>query len=400
MQRQGFVVPLLIGGATTSRQHTAVKIAPEYEQEVVHVLDASRAVSVVSSLLDDSARKPFAERNREEQDQLRRLHGGDKQASLVSLVEARERRPSVAVSVAPEPPFIGRRVVELEIAELVGYIDWTFFFTAWDLVGKYPAILSHPERGAAARELFENGRAMLERIVKERSITARAVYGYWRARSDGDDIVLYDALGANACAVFPMLRQQNAKKPSEACRCLADFVQPSSDSPADTIGGFAVTAGLGADALVKHFEQDRDDYSAILVKALADRLAEAAAEWLHRKVRREWYAADEALSPEQLVEEGYRGIRPAFGYPACPDHTLKGKLFELLGADEIGMALTESFAMTPPASVSGIYLAHPEARYFNVGKLGRDQVEDYAKRQGWALATAEKWLGPNLGYRP
>ncbi len=399
MQRQGFSVPLLIGGATTSRQHTAVKIAPEYGQEVVHVLDASRAVAVVSSLLDEAGRKLFDTQNRKDQEQLRRLHGGDKEASLTPLADARARRPVVDGKVSPQPPFIGRRVVDIDLLALVDYIDWTFFFTAWDMVGKFPAILSHPERGAAARELFENGKELLERIVKEKKLTARAVYGYWHARSEGDDIVLLDASGSQRCATFPMLRQQNQKKPSEPCRCLADFVQPGTQGMADTIGGFAVTAGLGCDALAKQFEADNDDYSAILTKALADRLAEAAAEWLHAKVRREWYAADEALSPQQLIEESYRGIRPALGYPACPDHTLKGTLFELLSATEIGMQLTENFAMYPAASVSGLYFAHPEARYFNVGKVGRDQVEQYAERRGWTLETAEKWLGPNLGYK-
>lgn len=399
MQRRGFRVPLLIGGATTSRQHTAVKIAPEYEAEVVHVLDASRAVSVVSGLLDHEARKQFDKNNRAEQEQLRRLHGGTKEASLISLDAARARRFVSDGVPTPKPPFFGRRAVDIDLAELVNYIDWTFFFTAWNMVGKYPAILSHPERGEAARELFDSGRTLLDRIVKERLLSARAVYGYWPASAQGDDIVLYrDEAGGDAVA-FPMLRQQAIKKPDEPARCLADFVQPNNGGCRDSVGAFAVTAGLGAQALVERFERERDDYSAILVKSLADRLAEAAAEWLHQRVRREWYAADESLSPQQLVEEKYQGIRPALGYPACPDHTLKGRLFELLQAQEIGMSLTENFAMMPAASVSGIYLAHPEARYFNVGKIGRDQVEDYAKRQGWELGTAEKWLSPNLGYR-
>ncbi|HMA96767.1 MAG TPA: methionine synthase [Polyangiaceae bacterium] len=399
MQRRGFRVPLLIGGATTSRQHTAVKIAPEYEAEVVHVLDASRAVSVVSGLLDREARKQFDKNNRAEQEQLRRLHGGTKEASLISLDAARARR-FVSDSVpTPKPPFFGRRALDIDLAELVNYIDWTFFFTAWDMVGKYPAILSHPERGEAARELFDSGRALLDRIVKERLLSARAVYGYWPACAQCDDIVLYRQEAGGDAVAFPMLRQQSIKKPDDPARCLADFVQPANGGCRDSVGAFAVTAGLGAQALVERFERERDDYSAILVKSLADRLAEAAAEWLHQRVRREWYAAGESLSPQQLVEEKYQGIRPALGYPACPDHTLKGRLFELLQAQEIGMSLTENFAMMPAASVSGIYLAHPEARYFNVGKIGRDQVEDYAKRQGWELGTAEKWLSPNLGYR-
>lgn len=400
MQRQGFEVPLLIGGATTSRQHTAVKIAPEYAHEVVHVLDASRAVAVVSSLMDESGHDKFVADVRAEQEQLRRLHGGDKEPVLVSLADARARRVTVTGAAAPEPPFLGPRTVNIDIERLVDYIDWTFFFTAWDMVGKFPAILSHPDRGAAARDLYANGREMLDRIIAENRLTARAVYGYWRADVRGDDILLFEASGLEPCATLPMLRQQSHKKPTEPCRSLADFIQPSQDGRFDSIGAFAVTAGIGADAFVKYFENDRDDYSAILVKALADRLAEAAAEWLHERVRREWYASDERFSGEQLIAEAYRGIRPAFGYPACPDHTLKGPLFELLGATEIGMDLTENFAMTPPASVSGIYLAHSEARYFNVGKIGRDQVQDYARRRGWSVETAEKWLSPNLGYRP
>jgi 5-methyltetrahydrofolate--homocysteine methyltransferase len=400
MQRQAFDVPLLIGGATTSRQHTAVKIAPAYDKEVVHVLDASRAVAVVASLLDPEGRKTFGLQNHKEQDDLRRLHGGDKETPLVSLDAARQRRVVVAAVPAPDPPFLGRRAIDIDLGALVDYIDWTFFFTAWEIPGKYPAILQHPERGSAARELFDNGRVLLDRIVKERLLSARGVYGFWRARAEGDDIVLFDPSDAQSRVVLPMLRQQSSKRSEDPCRCLADFVRASEDGESDSVGAFAVTAGLGADELVKHFEQDRDDYSAILVKSLADRLAEAAAEWLHERVRRQWYASDEQLSPQQLIEESYRGIRPAFGYPACPEHTLKGPLFELLGAEEIGMGLTENFAMTPPASVSGIYLAHREARYFNVGKIGRDQVADYAERRGWSLETAEKWLGPNLGYRP
>jgi 5-methyltetrahydrofolate--homocysteine methyltransferase len=399
LQRQGFTVPLLIGGATTSRQHTAVKIAPMYDREVVHVLDASRAVSVVSSLLDEIGRKALNDQNRKDQEQLRRLHGGDKEASLVSLDVARQRRMVSDGGVPPKPPFFGPRVVDIDLGQLVEYIDWTFFFTAWEIVGKYPAVLSHPERGSAARELFDNGRTLLERIVSEKLLSARAVYGYWRADVQGDDIVLFEGTGTEPRALLPMLRQQSSKKPGDSCRCLADFVQSGGEGAADAIGAFAVTAGLGCDDLVKHFEQDRDDYSAIMVKSLADRLAEAATEWLHERVRREWYASEERLSPQQLIDEAYAGIRPAFGYPACPDHTLKGPLFELLGTSRIGMGLTENFAMTPAASVSGIYLWHPEARYFNVGKIGRDQVQDYAKRRGWPLGTAEKWLGPNLGYR-
>jgi 5-methyltetrahydrofolate--homocysteine methyltransferase len=317
MQRVGFTVPLLIGGATTSRQHTAIKIAPEYQAEVVHVLDASRAVSVVSSLLDPKLRVEFIAANRADQEQQRRLHGGEKQAKLLALDVARARRVVVKAPPAPQPPFFGRKTVEIELAALVPYIDWTFFFTAWDMVGKYPAILSHPERGAAARELFENGRALLEKIVQERAITARGVYGYWPACSRTDDIVLFCPGEVQPALVLPMLRQQASKKAEEPARCLADFVKHEQDGTGDAVGVFAVTAGIGVDELVKRFERDHDDYSAILVKSLADRLAEAAAEWLHERVRREWYAPDEALSSQQLIDESYAGIRPAFGYPAC-----------------------------------------------------------------------------------
>jgi 5-methyltetrahydrofolate--homocysteine methyltransferase len=399
MKRQGFDVPLLIGGATTSRQHTAVKIAPEYDHEVVHVLDASRAVGVVSNLLDKKNRATFDADNRVDQERLRKLHGGERESKLLTIEQARARRVRVEpTKAAPNPPFFGRRVVDIEIATLVDYIDWTFFFTAWDMVGKYPAILEHPERGAAARDLFENGKAVLDRLVKEGRLRARAVYGFYPASSQGDDIVLFDEKTRERMLTFPMLRQQAQKKPEDPCRSLADFVISSEQGPVDCVGAFAVTAGLGADVLVREFEAEGDDYSAILVKSLADRLAEAAASYLHELVRRQWYASFERLSPAELIAESFQGIRPAFGYPACPDHTLKGPLFNLLGATEIGMALTESFAMTPPASVSGIYLAHPEARYFNVGKVGRDQVADYAKRIDKPLAEVERWLSPNLAY--
>jgi 5-methyltetrahydrofolate--homocysteine methyltransferase len=401
MKRHGFNVPLLIGGATTSRQHTAVKIAPEYDHEVVHVLDASRAVGVVSSLLDEKSRSTFDTTNREEQARLRVLHGGDKQAKLWTLEEARARRMRVEpTQAAGKPPFYGKRSLEIEIAPLVDYIDWTFFFTAWDIPGKFPAVLSHPERGEAARDLFEQGKAMLARIIQEQGLRVRATYGFWPAASRGDDIVLFDEKTRRDVLLLPMLRQQNKQEPEKPCRCLADFVLPEQDGPSDTVGAFAVTAGLGADVLVKRYEADNDDYSAILVKALADRLAEAAAEWLHELVRRSWYASFERLTPEERISENYQGIRPALGYPACPDHTLKGPLFDLLGAREIGMGLTESFAMTPAASVSGIYLGHPESRYFGIGKVGRDQVMDYAKRIGKPLTEVERWLSPNLSYRP
>ncbi len=401
MKRQGLEVPLLIGGATTSRQHTAVKIAPERDASVVHVLDASRAVNVVASLLDEKRREAFDEENRVEQAQLRRLFANKQAKPLVSLAAARERRlrldwrdDELAV-----PAFTGRRVLsDVPLSDLVGYIDWTFFFAAWELRGKYPAILEHPRHGAAARELFEHGREMLDRLVREARLQARGVYGFWPARAEGDDIVLFeDETRCVPLARFCCLRQQGEKKDGEPHLCLADFVAPERDF----VGAFAVTAGLGVDGLVAEFEAQGDDYSAILVKALADRLAEALAEMLHARARSDWgYGRDEDLSTEQLIAERYRGIRPAFGYPACPDHTAKRQLFDLLDAPALGMSLTSSYAMAPAASVSGLYLAHPQARYFNVGRLGRDQVTDYASRQGTTVAEVERWLAPNLAYDP
>jgi 5-methyltetrahydrofolate--homocysteine methyltransferase len=281
---------------------------------------------------------------------------------------------------------------------LTEYIDWTFFFTAWDLRGKYPAILEHPRHGKAARELFDHGRQMLDRLVREKRLEARGVYGFWPARSQRDDIVLYDdeqrraEIGRLRC-----LRQQSQNRDSGPSLCLADFVSPKRDF----VGAFAVTAGIGVDALVAEFEAKHDDYSAILVKALADRLAEAFAEMLHARARRDWgYGRGENLTRDELIAEKYRGIRPALGYPACPDHTEKQELFALLDAPSLGMSLTSSFAMVPAASVSGFYLAHPKARYFSVGRVGRDQVEDYAMRKGMDVADVERWLAPNLGYDP
>jgi 5-methyltetrahydrofolate--homocysteine methyltransferase len=280
----------------------------------------------------------------------------------------------------------------MRLEDLVPYIDWTFFFATWDLKGRFPAILEHPQYGPAARELYDNARALLDRIIEDRLLTPRGVYGFWPANSEGDDIVLPDVR-------FNMLRQQEQMPAGTPNLSLADFVAPAGSGIIDSIGAFAVTAGHGASELAAAFERDHDDYHAIMVKALADRLAEAFAEYLHAQVRKEWgYGADERLSHEDIVAEKYRGIRPAFGYPACPDHSENGKLFDLLGAERAGVTLTESFAMMPAASVSGIYLAHPAARYFTVGRIGRDQVEDYARRKGVSVASAERWLTPNLGY--
>ncbi len=404
MQRRGIELPLLIGGATTSRQHTAVKIAPQYGQPTVHVLDASRAVGVVSSLLDPKKRAELDRGNRDEQERLRAIYGSREAQALVPYARALENRAKIdwRADDVPAPAFTGRRVIDVPLETLVPYIDWTFFFSAWELKGRFPKILDHPDHGAAARELYENGRALLQRIQDEKLLTARAVYGFWPASSDGDDIVLYtDESRRTELLRFSMLRQQRPTEPGKPNLSLADWIAPAETGLPDHLGAFACTAGIGADALAKRFEAALDDYNAILVKALADRLAEACAEWLHARARADWgYGRTETLSPEDLIEEKYRGIRPAFGYPACPDHAEKGKLFDLLGAREVGIELTEHFAMTPAASVSGIYLAHPAARYFTVGRIGRDQVADYARRKGQTVAEAERWLAPNLGYDP
>jgi 5-methyltetrahydrofolate--homocysteine methyltransferase len=400
MEKQKFSLPLLIGGATTSRKHTAIKIAPAYSGEVIHVLDASRAVSVVSALMDPVKRGDLAKKNREQQSELREMRVASL-ASLVPLSQATERRVRLEFGPeeCPKPSFTGvRKLEQVDLAEVAEYIDWTFFFTAWELVGKFPDILQHPERGAAARELYEQGRKLLDRIISEKLLEARAVYAFWPAHSIGEDIVV--DTGSERVRLA-MLRQQKVKSPDDACRSLADFIAGEATGQQDYLGGFAVTAGIGCEDLARHYERQLDDYSAIIVKALADRLAEALAEMLHERARRDWgYGKKEQLSKPELIDERYRGIRPAYGYPACPDHTEKGLLFDLLGARELGIELTEGFAMTPAASVSGLYFAHPKARYFNVGKITRDQVEDYAARKGWTVAEAERWLAPNLGYEP
>ncbi len=400
MSRRKMTLPVLIGGATTSRQHTAVKIAPEYTHGVVHVLDASRAVNVVASLLRPHEKPEYLAQVTQDQEDLRRIHAGKKSKTLLAITDARRQRERV--SFEPEaiavPSFIGTRVVEGDLREIAKLIDWTFFFTAWELKGRFPAVLHDPVQGEVARELFENAQKLLQKIIDERLLTARGVYGFWPAHTEGDDIVLFtDASKSKELARYPMLRQQSVKESSEVCRSLADYVATKESGVLDHVGAFAVTTGLGCSELAKQFEDAHDDYNAIIVKALADRLAEAFAEWLHREARREWgYGKDENLSNEDLVAENYRGIRPAFGYPACPDHTAKGPLFSILNANSLGMELTESFAVMPAASVSGLYFAHPQARYFMVGRIGRDQLEDYAKRQGISVQECEKWLGPQL----
>jgi 5-methyltetrahydrofolate--homocysteine methyltransferase len=404
MQRRGMTLPLLIGGATTSRQHTAVKIAPEFAQPVVHVLDASRAVGVVSALLDPRRKAELDAQNRIDQEELRRLHARKQEKPLTALAEARARAPQVAFSVetSPAPGFLGARLLEdVPLAELVPFIDWTFFFTAWEFKGRFPAILDDPRHGAAARELYDNARTLLDQIVRDRSLRAAGVYGFWPAAGQGDDIVLYTGADRREeLTRFPMLRQQAQKADdTKPYPSLADFVAPAGSGVSDHVGAFAVTAGLGADELATRYVAQHDDYSSILVKALADRLAEAFAEMLHQRVRREWgYGADEQLSRDDLIAERYRGIRPAFGYPACPDHSEKRRLFALLGAERAGVSLTESYAMWPAASVSGMYFHHPQARYFNLGRVGRDQVEDYARRKGVDVAEIERWIRPNLAY--
>ena len=407
MQRRGMDTPLLIGGATTSKQHTAIKIAPVGEFPIVHVLDASRAVGVVSSLLNAEQREDFARSTLDEQERLREVYGRRAEKELVPLAAARDNRLRLDWSTysPPEPEATGLVVDgDVPLDEIVPFIDWTFFFSAWELKGRFPAILDDPRHGAAARELFEHGKELLDRIVREKLLRARAVRGIWPAVADGDDVVLSTAPGsATELCRFPMLRQQVAKQDDvKPHRSLADFVAPRESGVQDWIGAFAVNAGEGLDALVADFEADHDDYSAILAKALADRLAEALAEKLHLETRRAWgYGLDEDLSTEQLIAEKYRGIRPAFGYPACPDHTEKATLWRLLDAERTaGLRLTESFAAVPTAAVSGLYFSHPAARYFAVGRVGRDQVEDYARRKGQDLSTAERWLAPILGYEP
>jgi 5-methyltetrahydrofolate--homocysteine methyltransferase len=387
MERRGMDLPLLIGGATTSRQHTAVRIAPAYSQPVVHVLDASRVVRVVSDLLDPERRARLDGENRVDQERLRELHAEKERKPLLPLARARENRLDVPFDDLPVPEFTGRRLVEPELATLREYVDWQFFFHAWELKGKFPAILDQP----AARELFDDAQRLLDRIVEERLLSARGVFGFWPASSDGDDIVV-----DNDNTRFCLLRQQSDYGDSRPNRSLADYVAADGDH----LGAFAVTAGLGAEELAARFAAEHDDYHSIMVKALADRLAEAFAEYLHEVARRAWYETGPKLPTEQLISERFRGIRPAFGYPACPDHSEKSKLFALLAAEEAGLALTETYAMTPAASVSGIYLAHPEARYFSVGRIGRDQVEDYASRKRVSPSEVERWLRPNLGYEP
>jgi 5-methyltetrahydrofolate--homocysteine methyltransferase len=379
MERRGLELPLLVGGATTSKQHTAVRIAPEYGRETVHVLDASRVIGVVSALRDPERRAELDRANREDQERLREQHGERVRKPLLPLAAARANREPVPFHDLETPDFTGRRVVEPSLDELVPYVDWQFLFHAWELKGRFPAILERPE----ARELYDDATELLGQIIREGSLTARGAYGFWPARSEGDDLVLDEGTR------FPMLRQQAAHDDSRPNRCLADVVAPAGDH----VGAFAVGI-FGADELAARSEADHDDYGAIMAKALADRLAEAFAEWTHEGARRAWYERGDRLTNEELIAERFRGIRPAFGYPASPDHGLKEPLFELLGARELGLELTENWAATPAASVSGLLLGHPRARYFAVGRIGRDQLEDYAARIGAAPDEAARRLGP------
>jgi len=405
MERQGFTLPLLIGGATTSRAHTAVKIAPHYSQPVVHVLDASRAVPVTTSLLSDDGKDAFVAQHRADYEKLRKAHASPR-PKLVPLEAARARRSPIEwrAEDLPEPEFTGVRVLsDFPLATLREYIDWTPFFHTWELKGVYPRILDDERQGEQARQLFAEANALLDRIVAEKLVTARGVYGLFPANAVGDDVALYaDNTRSTIEETFHFLRQQAHAENANPCRSLADFIAPADTGLQDHIGAFAVTTGIGLKQLCDSFRAEHDDYNAIMAEAIADRLAEAFAECLHKRVRDDWsYGRAEGLSIDELIHEKYRGIRPAAGYPACPDHTEKGTLWRLLNVEaNTGMQITESFAMWPGSSVSGLYFAHPDAKYFSLGKIDRDQVADYAARKGMTIAEVERWLGPNLNYDP
>jgi 5-methyltetrahydrofolate--homocysteine methyltransferase len=406
MERQQFDIPLLIGGATTSRAHTAVKIVEHYHAPVVHVLDASRCVPVAQQLLSDEHREAFHQNILADYKKVREGYlNRNISKKTVHLEEAREKRPNLEFSSATikTPNKLGVHVIaDFPLSELVDYIDWTPFFQTWELHGKFPKILKDEVVGESAQKLYDDARMKLTELIRNRALRAAAVYGIWPAnRVNEDDIQVFDVENASPLATFHTLRQQTEKAAQAPQLALADFIAPKESGVTDYIGAFAVTAGLGLEAIVSRYEQQHDDYNAIMVKALADRLAEAFAEKLHERIRKDYwgYAHDENLSNDALIKERYQGIRPAPGYPACPDHLEKTTIFELLGVREkIGMDLTESLAMTPASSVSGYYFAHPESKYFGLGKIGKDQVTDYAKRKGITLETAEKWLQPNLNY--
>jgi 5-methyltetrahydrofolate--homocysteine methyltransferase len=396
----------LIGGATTSAKHTAVKIAPSYHEPVVHVLDASLSVPVVEDLLDQEKKPAFVRKNTAAQERDRHLFAERQQKAFAPYADALARRFQTDWSTVriDQPAFLGRRIINPQpLAELVRYIDWSPFFQTWELRGKYPQIFDDPQVGPEAKRLYDDAQRLLQQIVNEKKLTARGVYGFWPANSEGDDVILFaDEKSTSEVARFPMLRQQWERKGQTEFRSLADYVAPRNSGRIDYVGAFAVTAGIGCDELAAHFVKENDDYASIMVKALADRLAEAFAEFLHHRARLDWgYGQEESLSPEDLIHEKYRGIRPAFGYPACPDHTEKRTLFDLLDAEKsASIRLTENFAMWPAASVSGLYFAHPESRYFSVDRITRDQVESYAARKKMPIAEIERWLSPNLGYEP
>ncbi len=428
MEREGFTLPLLIGGATTSKAHTAVKIAQHYSNAVVHVLDASRAVGVVSALLSPMQKDDFIANNNLEHERARVAHERKRPSKpLLSLEESRKRAFLTDWKTVdiPTPSFLGLKVIDdLPLREIAAYIDWSPFFHAWEIRGRYPALLDDPEIGPRCRELFNDAQALLNRLIGEKLIHGKAVYGFFPAAvqssqqnsvnsdnsvipsnspASSDDIILYtDDTRSEILTVFHTLRQQMDKPEDQPNYALADFIAPANSGRRDYLGAFALTTGLGVDEVVRQFEKDHDDYNAILTKALADRLAEASAEWLHLQARIAWgFGRDEHLSNEELIKEHYRGIRPAPGYPAQPDHTEKRLLFDLLQAEKNAhVVLTENFAMHPASAVSGLYFAHPEAKYFGVGMISRDQVEDYARRKGLDLPTMEKWLAPSLSYDP
>ncbi|MEW6159513.1 MAG: vitamin B12 dependent-methionine synthase activation domain-containing protein, partial [Verrucomicrobiota bacterium] len=416
MERGGFQLPLLIGGATTSKAHTAVKIAPSYSQPVIHVLDASRAVPVVGSLISAELRTGLVEQVRSEYERVRQQHGAQ-QVKLVSIEEARARGPALDWQSyrPPRPDFLGVRVltteagvgaiegtIQIALSDLVPYIDWSPFFHTWELRGRYPTILDHPKHGEEARKLFADAQRLLEHLVNEKRLDAHGVYGFFPANRVGDDVEVYtDEHRTRLLTRFHFLRQQIEKRDGTPHWSLADFIAAKGEA-ADYLGAFAVSSGFGLDAMVQRFKAEHDDYNAIMAEALADRLAEAFAEFLHRQVRREWgFGRAENLTPADLIEEKYRGIRPAAGYPACPDHTEKRLLWELLEVERrTGIRLTENCAMWPGSSVSGLYFSHPESKYFAVGKIGRDQVLDYHRRKGKSVEEIERWLGSSLAYDP
>lgn len=403
MERRGMNLPLLIGGATTSKIHTAVKIAPQYKNPVIYVKDASRAVGVVSNLVSGNAE--FLKELKKDYDQVREMHGQKKAKKYLPIAEARENKLKIDWKHAPiyKPNFVGiKQLIDFPISELRKYIDWTFFFMVWELKGKYPAILNDELQGEEARKLYADANRMLDRIEAEKMVQANGVFGIWPANADGDDIVVYDnETSKKEIGRFYHLRQQEAKKPGSPNYCLSDFIAPLESGKTDYFGAFAVTGGVGIEKWMKKFHDDHDDYNAILLESLADRLSEAFAELLHEQVRKEYwgYVPEEKLSLEEMFHVDYQGIRPALGYPACPEHHEKGNLFNMLKAEEIGMTLTEHFMMRPTASVSGEFFVHPESKYFSLEKIGKDQVEDYARRKGVSVEVIEQFMPSNLNYK-